>query len=131
MHNYYWHIVDYLFVIVHTSFILFNLVGWIWKRTRTWHLVTVVITGVSWWILGMFYGMGYCPLTDWHYNVLYSLGEYNLPPSYIKYLIERLTGISISAQVVDSGTLIGFLVVLILSIYFNFFSSQKREKKRH
>ena len=127
MHLSYWQILDYFFVIVHTSYILFNLTGWIWKRTRTAHLVSVLVTGGSWWILGLFYGMGYCPLTDWHYKVLNNLGHYNLPYSYIKYLVERLISIKISAYLADTATLIGYFLVLVLSVYFNFFFSKKHK----
>ena len=126
MLNIYWHILDYLFVIVHTLLILFNITGWIWKRTRTLHLISVLITGGSWLLLGLFYGLGYCPLTDWHFNVLNKLGKDDLPLSYIQYLIERLINVDISAELIDLGTLIGYLIILSLSIYFNFFSEQKR-----
>lgn len=126
-----WQILDYLFVIVHTSLILFNLTAWIWKRTRTVHFASVIITGGSWWILGLFYGIGYCPLTDWHYSVLFNMGQYNLPSSYIQYLVERLTSIKLSAHLVDSATLIAYFLVLVLSVYFNFFFSQKCKKKHH
>lgn len=125
MHNLYWYILDIFFVVFHTLFILFNLTGWIWKRTLTLHLVTVLLTGGSWLILGLFYGLGYCPLTDWHFTVLNKLGKHNLPLSYIQYLIERLTGADLSAQLIDIATLVGYLLVLALSIYFNFFSSKK------
>ncbi|TFH36129.1 MAG: DUF2784 domain-containing protein, partial [Bacteroidia bacterium] len=34
-------IIDILFVIFHTSLIIFNLFGWIWRRTRLWNLGTL------------------------------------------------------------------------------------------
>lgn len=126
MDRFYWHILDYLFVIVHTFLILFNLTGWIWKRTRRLHLVSLILTGGSWLLLGLFYGLGYCPLTDWHFSVLINLGEYDLPYSYIQYLIERLSGQTFSAQFIDNATLIGYLIALTLSVYFNFFFTRKR-----
>lgn len=129
MNTFYWHILDYLFVIVHTVLILFNFTGWIWKRTRRLHLISVFLTGGSWLLLGLFYGLGYCPLTDWHFRVLIELDEHNLPSSYIKYLFERLSGLNISANLVDDLTLIGYLLVLLLSIYSNFFVSKKDNNK--
>lgn len=128
MFNICWHILDYLFVIVHTFLILFNLTGWVWRRTQTLHLISVLSTGSSWLFLGLFYGLGYCPLTDWHYSVLRNLGVYDLPNSYIQYLIKRLTDIDVSAQLIDNATLIGYLLVLILSVYFNFFFMRKCKK---
>ncbi len=114
-------LIDYFFVAFHTALILFNLTGWIWRRARLWNLVSLLLTGASWLLLGIFYGLGYCPLTDWHFNVLRKLGETRLPLSYIKYLAERLSGLSPSAQLVDAMTLAGYLVALALSVYFNFF----------
>lgn len=128
MNMFYWQILDYTFVIVHTILILFNLTGWIWRRTRRLHFVSLLLTGGSWLLLGLFYGLGYCPLTDWHFSVLMKLGKYNLPYSYIQYLIERLSGHTFSAQLIDNATLIGFLIALGLSIYFNFFFDRRKEK---
>ena len=125
----YWQILDYLFVIVHTILILFNLTGWIWRSTRRLHLASLLLTGGSWLLLGLFYGLGYCPLTDWHFSVLIQLGESNLPSSYISYLLERLSGHTFSAPLIDQTTLIGYLIALALSIYFNFFFQQKKKNR--
>lgn len=130
MNIFYWQILDYFFVIFHTFLILFNLTGWIWKPTRRLHLLSLFLTGGSWLLLGLFYGLGYCPLTDWHFSVLINLGEYDLPYSYIQYLIERLSGYNFSAQFIDNATLIGYLIALALSLYFNFFSPRKKNSKK-
>jgi len=130
MNIFYWQILDYFFVIFHTFLILFNLTGWIWKPTRRLHLLSLLLTGGSWLLLGLFYGLGYCPLTDWHFSVLINLGEYDLPYSYIQYLIERLSGYNFSAQFIDNATLIGYLIALALSLYFNFFSPRKKNSKK-
>jgi len=72
----FYRILDIFFVVFHTSVILFNLFGWIWRKTRKYNLILLVITGASWLILGLIVGtLGYCPLTDWHFDVLEKLGE--------------------------------------------------------
>jgi|SRR6056297_872411 len=111
--------VDLFFLIFHTVLTLFNLTGWLWKKTRKLNLVTLLLTGASWFILGLFYGMGYCPLTEWHFQILHKLGESDLPYSYIDYLIERLTGADFSAQLVDTATGIGFFLALAISVTLN------------
>jgi 2-polyprenyl-3-methyl-5-hydroxy-6-metoxy-1,4-benzoquinol methylase len=63
--------------------------------------------------------MGYCPLTEWHFNVLQKLGKSDIPNSYIKYLADRLTGLDFNASLVDDVTLYSFLVSLIISIVLN------------
>jgi hypothetical protein len=62
---------------------------------------------------------GYCPLTDWHFSVLEKLGRTDLPNSYMKYLADRITGLDISASLVDNITLYSFLAALIMSAILN------------
>ena len=119
---------DLFFLIFHTVLTLFNLTGWIWKKTRRLNLITLLLTGASWFILGLFYGIGYCPLTEWHFHILEKLGETNLPYSYIDYLIERLTGVDFDAQLVDLATGVGFFLALIISAILNI---RKWKKKRY
>lgn len=119
---------DIFFVVFHTILILFNLTGWIWKRTRRLNLIVLALTGASWLILGLIVGtIGYCPLTDWHFNILYKLGENDLPTSYLKYLIDRISGSDISSTLVDRVTLYAFLSLLLISILLNTVSHLKRK----
>lgn len=113
---------DYFFLTFHTALILFNLFGWIWKPVRRAHLVVITLTFASWGILGIWYGWGYCPLTDWHWDVLYRLGQVELPPSYISYLIQRILGWHLPDMTVDILTLGLALVALVASLKVNFFS---------
>jgi len=120
-------ILDIFFVIFHSSVILFNLFGWIWRKTRKYNLILLVLTGASWLILGLIVGtLGYCPLTDWHFSVLDKLGKTNLPTSYIKYLADRLTGLDINQSLVDDVTLYSFLAALGLSVFFNLWDFMRR-----
>jgi hypothetical protein len=115
-----YHILDIFFVVFHTSLIIFNMFGWIWKRTRIINLIVLILTGASWLLLGLIVGtLGYCPLTDWHFRILNKLGETSQPSSYIKYLADRLTGLDFSSTLVDNVTLNLFLAALILSLFFN------------
>ncbi len=110
---------DIFFVVFHTALILFNVLGWIWKKTRRLNFYTLILTGASWFILGIFYGMGFCPLTQWHFEILEKLGHSNLPRSYIQYLIERLSGFMFNARFVDTITFIVFFIALIMSVILN------------
>jgi hypothetical protein len=120
---------DIFFVIFHSSVVLFNLFGWIWKKTRIYNLITLGLTGASWLILGLLFGtLGYCPLTDWHFSVLEKLGKTDLPNSYMKYLFDRITGLDISASLVDEVTLYTFLAALVLSLSLNIRDRMKEKK---
>ncbi len=111
---------DVGFIVFHTGWILFNLFGWIWKRTRPWNLATLLLTAFSWLVLGIWYGFGYCPCTDWHWQIRREMGYTDMPNSYIKFLIELLTGIDLSAALVDTATAGFFLLALIISACLNF-----------
>ena len=123
-------ILDIFFTVFHTLLVFFNLFGWIWKRTRMANLITLLLTAASWTILGIFYGWGYCPLTDWHFNVLRKLGYTDLPTSYLSFLFTRLTGLEIRQSLVDSVTLWGLIVALVISLYLNLSPRLRRRLKR-
>ena len=107
---------DLFFLVFHTLLIGFNLTGWIWRRTRPWHLGALTLTLLSWVGLGAVYGFGYCPCTDWHWQVKRRLGEADLPASYVKYYLDGLTGLSWDPLLVD-GLVVGLaLAAWLLSI---------------
>lgn len=116
---------DWFFVVFHSSLILFNLFGWIWKKTRKAHLITISLTLLSWGLLGIWYGWGYCPLTDWHWQVLEKLGKTDLPNSYISYLLDRVLGWQPSEKWVDAGTLVLTLWAFGMSVWMNWKKTPK------
>jgi hypothetical protein len=107
------------FFAFHTVLTLFNIIGWAFPRTRKLHLVTSLLTAGSWFILGIWYGWGYCLCTDWHWAVREKLGFENESTSYIHFLILKLTGINADTDLVDNATLIIFVASVILSIFLN------------
>ena len=120
---------DIFFTVFHTCIVLFNLFGWIWKKTRLVNLITLLVTAGSWGVLGIFYGFGYCPFTDWHFSVLGKLGYTNLPDSYLSFLFTRLTGLPIDQDLVDTVTLWGLIVALAISLFLNIRHWVKRDVK--
>lgn len=122
------HALDIFFVVFHTTLTLFNLFGWAYWRTRSANLITLGLTAGSWVGLGLFYGFGYCPLTDWHWRVLYRLGERDLPRSYITYLIERVLGVSPDPVAVNWGAVVGLSGALAVSVVLNARDFRRRRK---
>ena len=116
---------DIFLTIVHLIIIFFNLLGWIWKSTRRLHFYSILLTAISWFGLGIWFGMGYCPITDWQWQVKEQLGEENLPASFIKYFADRVTGQSIDPGLIDTLTAVFFLLAAALSVYFKFRRPQK------
>jgi hypothetical protein len=118
-------IANYFFFIFHLILIFFNLFGWIPKKLRKWNLVSLSLTVFSWFVLGIFYGFGYCFLTDWHWEVREKLGYTNNSNSYIQFLIMELTGVSIDETLVNTFTAIFFFTAFALSIYTNIWKKRR------
>ena len=110
---------NYFFFIFHTAFTLFNVFGWMFRKTRKLHLVTILLTAFSWFVLGIWYGWGYCICTDWHWTVREHLGYHDQQRSYIHFLLLKLTGVNFNETMVENATLIGFLLSFILSVWLN------------
>lgn len=113
------HALDLFFVVFHSALIVFNLFGWIPRRLRLANLVALLLTAASWLGLGIFYGIGFCPFTEWHWRVLRALGRQHLPRSYTQYLLRRLLGISIGAAAVDVLTAVSAAAALVISALLN------------
>lgn len=99
-------LLDLFFFGFHTVLILFNLLGWIWEKTRMLNFITLCATAFSWLVLGIWYGFGYCPCTDWHWQVRREMGIHDMPTSYIKFLVDEWTGYDASAMLVDTATVV-------------------------
>jgi hypothetical protein len=120
---------DYFFFAFHTAFTLFNILGWAWRGTRKWHLVTMTLTALSWFVLGIWYGWGYCACTDWHWDVRRELGYRDQQSSYIHFLVFKLTGANLKASLVETATLVVFFLAFGLSVFFNM-KDRRRSKRR-
>jgi hypothetical protein len=112
-------VANYLFFGFHIALIFFNLFGWIPRTLRKWNLLSLGLTAFSWFILGIFYGFGYCFLTDWHWQVREKIGYSTESNSYIHFLITELTGVSVSENLIDILTAIFFFSAFAASIYVN------------
>jgi hypothetical protein len=103
------------FFVFHTTWIAFTCLGWIWRRTRPWQLALVLLTALSWFGLGAWYGWGYCPCTDWHWQARVRLG-YDVPPSYTQLLIREMTGIRMDPIAANVLTLVTFVAAGVFGI---------------
>lgn len=110
---------NYFFFIFHTIFTLFNMFGWIFKKTRIIHIITMILTFFSWYILGIWYGWGYCFCTDWHFQIRDKLGYIDPSNSYIHFLILKITGLNFNETLVINITFMVFILCFILSVILN------------
>lgn len=101
--------------LAHLGVIGFNLFGWIHPATRFWHRLLLGATAAMWLILGPLIGtLGYCPLTDWHWQVKRARGATDLPYSYIDYMLQAV-GVHASPAAVDAGVAATFAVLVVLA----------------
>jgi hypothetical protein len=110
---------DKFFFVFHSTLIVFNLLGWIWKKTRLANLIVILLTFLSWFILGIWHGFGYCPSTDWHWLVRKKMGYYDLPSTYTKFLIDSLTGWDVNPELVKILTVLLLALALFASVWTN------------
>jgi hypothetical protein len=103
------------FFVLHSAWIGFNTLGWIWRRTRPWQLASVSLTALSWFGLGARYGWGYCPCTDWHWQVRARLGHVD-PPSYVQLLIRQVAGVDPPPIVADALAVVTLAVSALLGV---------------
>lgn len=119
---------DILFTLAHLVVTGFNMVGWIWYKTRRLHLFCVILTALSWLLLGIWYGFGYCFLTDWQWQIKREMGATDLPDSFIKYAADQVTGLDFDPLWVDMLTAVSFGAVALLSIILNIRDRQMRKR---
>jgi hypothetical protein len=112
-------LLDYFFLVFHTVFTLFNMTGWMFRKTRRLHAATMSLTAASWFILGIWYGWGYCFCTDWHWQVRELLGRPIRTSSYIHFLITEITGLSPDPPLVDNVVLAVFLLCVVMAVTLN------------
>lgn len=124
------YILDVIYTIVHLLIIGFNLFAWAFPATRKLHLYGVAVTLACWLILGIWYGIGYCPVTDWQWQVKAQLGEQNLPNSFVKYYADQLLGQPVDANLIDVLTAGSFLLSIMISVYLNFFRKKSKLKTK-
>lgn len=107
------------FFVFHTALILFNVFGWIWRRTRRWNLLCLGLTAMSWFLMGIWFGAGYCICTDWHWQVRRALGITGDPDNYIALLVRSLSGWTPDKSLVQPAAAAVFGVSLAASLTLN------------
>ncbi|HYH16610.1 MAG TPA: DUF2784 domain-containing protein [Flavisolibacter sp.] len=122
-------LLNIFYFVFHTSFTLFNITGWWFRATRKWNLLTLLLTAFSWFVLGIWYGWGYCFCTDWHWDVRERLGYHDEQQSYIHFLVLKLTGVDFGKTLVDHVTVAVFALSLVMSVALNL--RDYRHHKKH
>lgn len=113
------HLADWFLFLFHTALVGFNCAGWAWKQTRRWHLATMGVTLISWLVLGLWFGAGYCICTDLHWRVRHALGQQVTEDTYIQYLVARVTGWTPDVHLATQAAGFVFAICAVLTITLN------------
>lgn len=116
------------FLAFHTGLIAFNVFGWIWPATRKWNLATQFATLGSWIGMGAVKGWGYCVCTDLHWSIRRQMGIHDDPPTYIGFLIQKVTGVLPGEGFVFWLTLIVFALSFGASLGLNLRDWARRKR---
>ena len=108
-----------LFHLVHIATILFVAIAWIFSKLLLAHLILTLLTLGSWFVLGRWLGLGYCPISDWHWKIKAALGEGRPEGTYIHLLLQNITQKKLDSASVDKAVLIGTLIITVISLGLN------------
>lgn len=123
------HLLDYFLTVFHTAFVLFVLFGWLKPSWRKIHVTAILLTLTAWLLIGLYKGvLGYCPLTDWHWDIKRSLGERGMPSSFIEYILEKISGLNLPKKPVDWLTGAGMVFSVVMAVVFHLKSKRKPEQ---
>jgi hypothetical protein len=109
-------ILDYLFHIVHLSVLLICILGWVYQPFRAFHQLVVALVAISWLGLGLKFGFRYCVLTDTQWRIKRRLGREPYTTSYVKYILDKITGSRIDKKVTDRVTLYTYACVVAITL---------------
>lgn len=113
-------LLDYMLHVVHLSLMSICIVGWMFEPTRVLHLLVIIGVTISWFGLGKFFGFGYCVLTDTQWRIKRKLGQEPYTESYVKYMLDKVTGLDIDKKITDRLTLYTYVAAVVLSLTVNF-----------
>jgi hypothetical protein len=116
------------FFAAHNALIVFNLFGWISRRTRKLHLWTIGATLFSWIVMGAKYGWGYCLCADWHFQIRRQLGIYEGESSYTELLFNQIPGITVTRRFADIVT-VSCLIAILIATAVVWWQDVRRKKR--
>jgi hypothetical protein len=65
------------------------------------HLAVTGLVAFSWFVLGAYLGLGYCPLTGWRLRVRRAMGRPDVDASYVQLLASEGFGLPLARPAAD------------------------------
>ena len=111
--------IDLFFNLLHIIAILINSLGWVFNITLRPSLYLIIITLFCWTFLGIFQGIGFCPLTYIHSQYLYTNYEFHLPFSYLDYLLINNFNLPLTSKMISITSVLVIFISLIINLKKN------------
>ena len=110
-------IADHALNVFHLAIVAMLLFGWISRKTRRLHRWTVGITAFCWTVVAELMGkkLGYCPVTDWHWQIKRLRAQDDMPPSYIAYQFQQI-GLNFDPVKVDYAAIGVFILIIVITL---------------
>jgi hypothetical protein len=108
-------LLNIIFHLIHLSIIIFFLFGWMFERLRFAHFILSLLILLSWCGLGIFFGFGYCLVTDIQWKIKKLLKEEPNTEFYVKYMVDKLTGLNTNPGFVNGMTTCIYFGIFIIS----------------
>ncbi|HEX3597809.1 MAG TPA: DUF2784 family protein [Polyangiaceae bacterium] len=109
---------DWFLTALHVGIVLAFVFLWIPKSTALWHGRLVALVAFSWLVIGLLEGsIGYCVLTDLHWRVKRARGITHLPGSFLKYVVDYVTGANVSPALINRVAATTFVGVCCAAIF--------------
>jgi len=121
---------DGFFWLFHTVLIFFNLFGWMSPRLRKWNLICLAATLFSWLAMGLFYGIGYCICTDWHFQIRRELGISDRADTYLQLLVRKISGWDPPLNLVNNVAAVCMVLAVTASVTLNILDWRRRRIAR-
>jgi hypothetical protein len=109
------YMLNIFFHLVHLAIVFFFLFGWLSSKTLLAHFILSILILLSWSGLGIFYGFGYCLVTDIQWKIKKRMGQEPYTEYYIKYMLDKLTGLDLNSHTVNAITTAAFFIILLFS----------------
>jgi hypothetical protein len=76
--------------------------------------------------------MGYCALTDLQWHIKTQLGEQHLPNSFIKYAVDKISGLDVPPSLIDKVAMFCFLSATAAAIvnFIRFLKTKRALRNR-
>ena len=110
---------DYLLHFIHVAIMVVCIFGWMYEPLRPLHLIVMALVALSWFGLGLVFGIRYCILTDTQWRIKRHLGREPETRSYVKHMLEKITGRTIDHKITNRITLYTYGASVISTVVVN------------